>query len=295
MPSKKNTEAPAAKIARNPSDKTARAMYDAVVAQEGTVGGVPARIALYGTKYAALEVGGDGAWEVDHDTAFGGVRAIETLHSSFDEVLVLGGDMREIQLTAGNVAVVEPEIVEAVDAEPVVVELDPVDFAKAEANIAAAFPAPVVAAEPVLATLDEVRAAHEAETRGACRASVLRALRVRAGEIALGVVAGGKAEKVKAERPAPREVVVDPTKAKASDIEALRTLLGPCLGQIKIEIAASAFTAEAGFPATASEKGNHWRYDRPGVKAAAALGYSVEWNGRNKTVEFTGIESSATA
>jgi hypothetical protein len=195
MPSKKNTEAPAAKIARNPSDKTARAMYDAVVAQEGTVGGHPARIALYGTKYAALEVGGEGAWAVDHDTAFGGVRAIETLRSSFDEVLVLGGDMREIQLTAGNVAVVEPEIVEVVDADPVVVELDPVDFAKAEANIAAMLPAPVVAAEPVLTTLDEVRAAHEAETRGACRASVLRALRVRAGEIALGVVAGGKGEK----------------------------------------------------------------------------------------------------
>lgn len=198
MPSKKNTEAPAAKIVRNPSDKTARAMYDAVVAQEGTVGGVPARIALYGTKYAALEVGGEGAWGVDHDTAFGGVRAIETLRSSFDEVLVLGGDMREIQLTAGNVAVVEPEIVEVVDAEPVVVELDPVDFAKAEANIAAMLPAPVVAAEPVYTTLDEVRAAFEAETRSACRASVLRALRVRAGEIALGLPAGGKAEKVSA-------------------------------------------------------------------------------------------------
>lgn len=203
MASKKNTEAPAAvKIARNPSNKTARGMYDAVVAQEGTVGGKPARIALYGTKYAALEVGGEGAWEVDHDTAFGGVRAIESLKGGLDEVLVLGGDSREIQLTAGNVAVVEPEI-EIVEVAPV---------AKVDAEIAEAFglagspavevvAAPAVAAEPVepvLTTLDEVRAAHEAETRGACRASVLRALRVRAGEIALGVEAGG-AKRVKPE------------------------------------------------------------------------------------------------
>lgn len=200
MPGKKNTEAPAAKIARNPSDKTARAMYDAVVAHEGTVGGKAARIALYGTKYAALEVGGEGAWEVDHDTAFGGVRAIETLRGGFDEVLVLGGDSREVQLTAGNVAVVEPEI-EIAEAAPV---------AKVDADIAEAFglagspavevvAAPALVAEPVLTTLEEVRAAHEAETRGACRASVLRALRVRAGEIALGVPAGGKVAKIVSE------------------------------------------------------------------------------------------------
>jgi hypothetical protein len=189
MPSKKNTEAPAAKIARNPSDKTARAMYDAVVAQEGTVGGVPARIALYGTKYAALEVGGEGAWEVDHDTAFGGVRAIEALRSGFDEV-------------EAPAAVVEPESFGIVADEPKgaggMASVPLTDFvapspAEDVVEGLAVLPAPVVAAEPTYATLDEVRAAHEAEVRGSCRASVLRALRVRAGEIALGVEKAPKA------------------------------------------------------------------------------------------------------
>lgn len=207
----KSTEAvevaPKAKVVQNPANATARSTYSPVVYSAGTIGGKPARLAWYGTKYGCIEIEqADGSFTVHHDTAFGGMRSVNALEGLFDsavvapvdDVLVLGPDSREIQLTAGNVAVVEPEIVEVVDAEPVVVELDPVDFAKAEANIAAMLPAPVVAAEPVLTTLDEVRAAHEAETRGACRASVLRALRVRAGEIALGVVAGGKGEKVKA-------------------------------------------------------------------------------------------------
>ena len=196
--------APAAKVVQNPANATARTTYEPVVHSTGTIDGKPARLAWYGTKYGCIEIEqADGSFVVHHDTAFGGMRSVAALEGLFDsvapDVLVLGGDMHEIQLTAGNVAVVEPEIVEVVDAEPVVIELDPVDFAKAEANIAAAFPAPVVAAEPVLTTLDEVRAAHEAETRGACRASVLRALRVRAGEIALGVAAGGKVAKVKPE------------------------------------------------------------------------------------------------
>mgnify|MGYP001593689995 CR=1 FL=1 len=203
----KSTEAvevaPKAKVVQNPANATARTTYEPVVYSTGTIGGKPARLAWYGTKYGCIEIEqADGTFTVHHDTAFGGMRSVAALEGLFDsvapDVLVLGGDMREIQLTAGNVAVVEPEIVEVVDAEPVVVELDPVDFAKAEANIAAAFPAPVIAAEPVYTTLDEVRAAHEAETRGACRASVLRALRVRAGEISLGVTAGG-AKRVKPE------------------------------------------------------------------------------------------------
>jgi hypothetical protein len=237
----KTAPAAAEKIARNPSDKTARGMYDAVVAQEGTVGGAPARIALYGTKYAALEVGGEGAWQIDHDTAFGGVRAIESLKGGFDEVIVLGGDMREIQLTAGNVAVVEPESFGIVGDEskgaggmsgvPLADLVAPAPGENVVEGLAV-LPAPVVAAEPTYATLDEVRAAYEAETRGACRTSVLRALRTRAGEIALGIEVGGKAAKAAtAPRVRPATPWADAVAARfASDPSPLTAADGEALG-----------------------------------------------------------------
>ena len=233
--------APAVKVVQNPANATARTTYEPVVHSTGTIGGKPARLAWYGTKYGCIEIEqADGSFVVHHDTAFGGMRSVNALEGLFDsvvvapavDVLVLGGDMREIQLTAGNVAVVEPEIVEVVAAEPVEVELDPVDFAQAEANIAAAFPAPVVATEPVYTTLDEVRAAHEAETRDACRASVLRALRVRAGEIALGVTAGGKVAKATvAPRARPATPWADAVAARfASDTSPLTAEDGVALG-----------------------------------------------------------------
>lgn len=188
MGNKKNT------ATENPNNATARGLYEAVVAKEGTVDGKPARIALYGTRYAALEVDG----QVVHDCAFGGIRGIGQLKSYLDD-------------EAAPVAVVAAPIAEAFGlTESPVVEVVPAfvePTAPATPDVLVYAEPAQAPAEPVLATLDEVRAAFEAETRGACRASVLRALRVRAGEIALGLPAGGKAEKVKAEREASAESI----------------------------------------------------------------------------------------
>ena len=231
----KSTEAvevaPKAKVVQNPANATARTTYEPVVHSTGTIGGKPARLAWYGTKYGCIEIEqADGSFVVHHDTAFGGMRSVAALEGLFDSVApAVVADPAVIEIVEAPVPVVEfvapapsADVVEAVAVIPAapkkggkakvkLVTKQDVEQVIAEVQAAGAdLPtvtidsvtetAPVVAAEPVYTTLDEVRAAHEAETRGACRASVLRALRVRAGEIALGVPAGGKGEKVKAER-----------------------------------------------------------------------------------------------
>lgn len=218
---KKNT-APTSNA--NPNDATARLRFEAVVVTEGTVGGKPARIALYGTRYAACEVESGGAWIVHQDVGFGGIRGVGQLKQYLDD------------------AAVEPAPVVALVAEPVEVVAEPA----AEVVPAAVEPEPVVEAvaapaEPILTTLDEVRAAFDAETRGACRASVLRALRVRAGEIALGLPAGGKAEKVHAPRGA--RPWID---AVAAKFEAGETTLSAADGEA-IGLPASAFKFSGGW------------------------------------------------
>ena len=219
----KSTEAvkaaPKAKVVQNPANATARTTYEAVVFQEGTVGGKPARLAWYGTKYGCVEVQQpDGSWAVHHDCAFGGMRAVSALEGLLDEVAkpVVVADPAVVEIVEAPIPVVE-FVAPAPSADVIEVEAvipaAPKKGGKAKASASPGSPVvevapavvekgPTVAAEPAYTTLDEVRAAHEAETRGACRASVLRALRVRAGEIALGVPAGGKVGKVKAEREA---------------------------------------------------------------------------------------------
>ncbi len=190
MDNKKNTAA-ASNV--NPNDASARLRFEAVVVTEGTVGGKAARVALYGTRYAACEVLDEGGWAVAFESEFGGLRGSAAMKKHLDAVAPA-----TTSPLAAAVASVAPSVVAvlAADAEA----FGPVGNPAVEVVPAAVEPEPVVeaapaAVEPVLTTLDEVRAAFDAETRGACRASVLRALRVRAGEIALGLPVGGKIER----------------------------------------------------------------------------------------------------
>ena len=294
--------------AKNPNDATARGIYEPVVTDEvGTYEGRPARIALYGTRYGAFEVQDrDGRWSIVHDVAWGGIRAIASLRNNFDMEPNAGvGDEFVGPNDAKTEAIAQAAVRAAESAQDAEVEraeteaeatrvavADAIWLARETARIAAEKEAGPAA----LATVEEVRAAYDAEATGACRPAVLRALRARAGELALGIVDAPKAERAVVARKPAREVAVDGSKAKREDVEALRAVLAVAAESATdgepLVVPAAAFSAEAGFPATAREKGNHWRYDRPGVKAAAALGLAVEWDGRKQTVTFVARAAS---
>ena len=322
--------------AKNPNDASARGVYEPVITDEvGTYEGRPARIALYGTRYGAFEVQGrDGRWTVVHDVKWGGIRAIASLRENFDmracadDVAAFAAFEAESSkalaaaladptsplvcaATAIAAALSGDEFVGPNDAETEAIAQAAVRAAEAaqDAEVADAIAretafesaqdaevGPKDVDARALATVEEVRAAYDAEATGACRPAVLRALRARAGELALGIVDAPKAERAVVARKPAREVVVDGSKAKREDVEALRAVLAVAAESATdgepLVVPAAAFSAEAGFPTTAREKGNHWRYDRPGVKAAAALGLAVEWDGRKQTVTFVARAAS---
>lgn len=205
-----------ARAAANPNTDIARGMFDAVVACEGKRDGRPARVALYGTRYGAVEVlGADGEWRINDEVGFGGIRAIAALRDYLDdadadaaqEAYNAEGDKLAAEGFFGPADAPSPATQAEADAAVGDAQVQTNESAAAELpdgdqsalDINAAIDARAKQDNP-LATLDEVRAAYEAETRGACRPDVLRKLRVRAGEVALGIEpkVASKASKAKA-------------------------------------------------------------------------------------------------
>jgi hypothetical protein len=149
------------------------------------------------------------------------------------------------------------EVVAVVEAAPEAVQAAPVEVAAPVVE-----PAPVVDRKAVLlAALSDLEAAVLSGDRSAASAARERiALLVSTDAPA----AAPAAKRATSPKPAPESVSgTEKDRPLAEAIDAIRAG--------RTEVPASEFVGDL-FPPTAREKGNFWRYDRPGVRACALLG-----------------------
>lgn len=257
------------------------------LAAEGKVDGRPARV-LVSRSAGVLDVQDEnGDWHEHHSTAFGGKAAEANLVGHLDPAAPAPKD-EPAQEEAPAAPEAKPAVAVEPAPEPEAAKDEVVAEVQAGAPVAPAGApdgtADALASVRALTDLDAVRAALDAEARGQCRAAVVRALKVRAGEIVLGV------DVASLQRQAPERKQARAVVASSPLAGAVRAVLAahgmPEAGAATVEVPVVDFTEALGFPSTAREHGNWWRYDRPGVSIAASLGLSVEWDGRKKVVRF---------
>lgn len=277
------------------------------IAKTGLVDGVPALIAFVSSKQTDLLVRDGAEWVVRETVAFGGIRGMGILAKKLDAGTARKADalpcweeeteeepvrvyaaeevaagQAEAAATA-DLDLVQNGIGTAPETEDTSAPHEPVYDESPPTALEAAFG--IEAAKEIETTTDLAvlrRFREQAVKAGAHDAA--KAIALRAGEVVLGMslasLKAAKAPKAATEPKEKKERAPRPASGPVAYSDVLATLLSGREADESgvISIPGAEFSEALGFPATAREKGNFWRYDdRPGRKAATAIGFRAEW------------------